>query len=364
MLYQGFLTGPISIIHTLDLGQGHVAFIQNGQKIIRKKINQRKGFFSRFSSGKYAGIIFDSGTIPKFNHHFDIKICTLLQTLGFQEFVIVSQLIQSLGQFNTNFLNDPQSRFLIGYKMLGRKNSCRLQGLPYLSGKMIELGNGFHIRTKEFNADTGIFICRKHFNHIPADTDIAPFQHLIIAGIMNIDQLGHKIAAIHRFTPFHHHRTLAVLIRGSNPVNTGYGTDYNHILPGHERTGSLQTQFINLFIYRGVLFNVSVCYRQVGFRLVIVVIADKIFHCIMGEKLFEFTVKLGSQSFVVGHDQCWPLYFLDHIGHGVGFPGSGHSQKGLVFFAAVQTTNQFGDGLGLIALRRKIRDDFKLCHIV
>jgi len=62
-------------------------------------------------------------------------------------------------------------------------------------------------------------------------------------------------------------------------------------------------QLVYLIINGRILFNVGVRGRNVGFGLVVVVIAHKILHRILRKKLFELGIKLGGQGFVVGNDK-------------------------------------------------------------
>ena len=62
-------------------------------------------------------------------------------------------------------------------------------------------------------------------------------------------------------------------------------------------------QLVYLIINGRILFNVGVRGRNVGFGLVVVVIAHKILHRILRKKLFELGIELGGQGFVVGNDK-------------------------------------------------------------
>ena len=50
--------------------------------------------------------------------------------------------------------------------------------------------------------------------------------------------------------------------------------------------------------------------------MVVVVVGNKIFHCILREELLKLAVELGGQRLVVGDDEGRLLQLLDYIGHG------------------------------------------------
>ncbi len=79
----------------------------------------------------------------------------------------------------------------------------------------------------------------------------------------------------------------------------------------------------------GILLDVGIGARYVGFRLVVIVVTDKVLYRIMGEKLAKLSAELGGQGFVVGQDQGGSVDGGDHIGNGVGLARAGHAEEHL-----------------------------------
>ena len=98
-----------------------------------------------------------------------------------------------------------------------------------------------------------------------------------------------------------------------------------------------------------VLGNVRVALGNVGFRLVVIVVADEILHCVAGEELFELLIELTGQRFVMDQHQCGLLHLRDHIGHGEGLAGPGDTEQRLVLPASCNPGYQLIDGLALIS---------------
>jgi len=69
----------------------------------------------------------------------------------------------------------------------------------------------------------------------------------------------------------------------------------------------------------------------------------------VGEKALELAVELGSEGFVVGHDEGGFLHLFDDFGHGVGLARSGDPHKGLVAMPCVDGPGERLDRFGLIA---------------
>ncbi|MNY44582.1 hypothetical protein D3C86_1796200 [compost metagenome] len=86
----------------------------------------------------------------------------------------------------------------------------------------------------------------------------------------------------------------------------------------------MQTQLFDLLIDHQVLFNVGIGGGNECFRLVIVVVADKILDGIGRKKLLKFAVKLGSQCFVVTQHESRLVHVRHHIGYRKCLSGTRH----------------------------------------
>src|SRR5664279_1799222 len=81
---------------------------------------------------------------------------------------------------------------------------------------------------------------------------------------------------------FYANDTVFELFRVDNTVNAAYGRYDNNIASATQQLGCrLQSKFIELFINRKVFLNISITYRHICFRLVIVIIGNEIAYCIV-----------------------------------------------------------------------------------
>ena len=76
---------------------------------------------------------------------------------------------------------------------------------------------------------------------------------------------------------------------------------------------------VNRLVYARFFFDVGIAARDIGLGLIIIIIRNEIFDCIVGEKAFEFAVKLRCQNFVGGKDKRRALQFFDDLRDGKGF---------------------------------------------
>src|SRR6185503_1362452 len=110
-------------------------------------------------------------------------------------------------------------------------------------------------------------------------------------------------------------------------------------------------QAVDLVVDRGVLLDVEVLRRDVGLRLVVVVVGDEVLDRVVGEELAELVAELRRKGLVVRDHQARALHLGDRRRHREGLAGAGRAQQGLEAFALAQALGQAGDRLRLVRRR-------------
>ena len=142
---------------------------------------------------------------------------------------------------------------------------------------------------------------------------------------------------------------LHVRLRIAQAVNRRHGGNDDRIGALQNRLGRRQPHLLDVLVDRGVLLDVGVGGGDVGFRLVVVVIGDEIFHRVVREKFLHLAVQLRRQSLVRGQHQRRTLHGGDNVSDGKGFARPRNSQQGLMRQTVVQAGDERVDGLGLVA---------------
>ena len=121
-------------------------------------------------------------------------------------------------------------------------------------------------------------------------------------------------------------------------------------------------QLVNLLVYISVLLDIGIGMGEISLRLVIVIIADKVFYRTIRKELLELGAELSCQCLVVTDDQGRPAYPLNNVSHGEGLPAAGNPQQRLVLKTPIQPRHQLVYSLWLVTHRSKIGGYFKLRH--
>jgi len=116
-----------------------------------------------------------------------------------------------------------------------------------------------------------------------------------------------------------------------------------------QRLGRGQTHLLDVIVDRGVLLDVGIRGHHVGLGLVVIVVADEVFHRVVREELAELAVELRGQRLVRRHHDGRSLDALDHVRDGEGLARPGDAEQGLRGQSGLEAGGQALDRLRLVA---------------
>ena len=96
---QGLLAASVAGEHGLDLWNGLVGFVDDGEEIPGKKVDQAVGAFAGPSAAEVSAVVFDAGAVADLLEHLDVETGARRQSLRLQELALLAQLFEPLAQF-------------------------------------------------------------------------------------------------------------------------------------------------------------------------------------------------------------------------------------------------------------------------
>jgi len=100
-----------------------VAFIDDHQKVVREKIEETERSFTRLTTVKIAGVVFDAGTMPQLLDHFHVVSDPFVQAFGLIGFANTIEKGHLFIQVFEYLLDGCINAFLTGHKEVGRENA-------------------------------------------------------------------------------------------------------------------------------------------------------------------------------------------------------------------------------------------------
>ena len=322
--HQRFLSGPVAVVHGPDLRQRHMALVHKQQEIIRKEVQQGHRGAARRTVGDDPGIVLNTGAIPQLPHHFHVVFRPLADALGLHQHLIVIEIFYLVLQFRPDLAQGLLHLLLGGDVVAGGVDGHMVQHPVHRTGEGVKVGDPVDLIPEELHPDGVVLIVGGvDLHRVPPHPEPVPLEGHVVPLVAVLHQTAQQLVPVplRPLTQRNHH--LGEVVRLAQAVNAGHGGHHDHVPPLQQGTGSGQPQAVDLIIGRCVLGNIGIRVGDIGLRLVVIVVGDKILHGVVGEKLLEFRTKLGCQCLIVGQHQRRPLDLLNDLGHGVGLAGAG-----------------------------------------
>ena len=185
---------------------------------------------------------------------------------------------------------------------------------------------------------------------VAAQAEASPVKEIVVSTVLERDEFARDLARLEALVMADIEPHGGVRFHRSDAVDAGDGSHDQNVVPLHQCAGSRVAHAVDLLVDLGFLLDVGVRARNIGFRLVVVVIGYEVLDRVVGKERLELAVELRGEGLVVCQHDCGPLRGLYDLGHGVGLAGSRRTEKNLIPVSTLDSLDQFGNGLGLVAL--------------
>ena len=291
-----------------------MGFVDDQQEVFWEVVNERRGCGSCVAAVDVAGVVLNPGTETYLFDHFQVVFGAHAQTLRFQEFATIFQILQPHGQFRFDGLHCFFHPFRPGNIVCGGENTQFIGLADHVTGEWVDVVQGINFVAEEFHTHGKLFVGGNDVHRVAFNAEGTSAKRDVVTRVLNVYQQSEEAIALDLIPHLQEHGPVQVGLRGAQAVNARHRA-YHHDVATRKQAGrSGVAQALDIFIDGGVFFNVGIGLRDVGFRLVVVVVADKIFNGIIGQQLPEFVGQLRSEGFIRGHDEGRPLHFFNKPG--------------------------------------------------
>ncbi len=355
------LAAKVAAIHAAELRHGDVALVDEHQRIVRHIFEQGRRRLAGFAAGEIARIVLDAGAGAGRLHHFQIVQRALLEPLRFEEPAGGVELLQPLPQLEFDAGNRLQQRRPRRHIVRIGVDFDEFQLVGLLSGERIEFVDQFHLVAEQRHPPGAILIMRReNLDDVAAHAERAAEKIAAGALVLQRHQIGEQLALVELFAALDGEGHRRIGFDRADTVDARHRSDDDDVVALQQRPRRRVAHAVDLLVDRGILLDIGVGARDIGFRLVVVVIADEIFDRVVGKETPELAVELRRQRLVRRQDQRRALRLLDHLGHGESLAGAGDAEQHLGAVVAPHAFDQILDRRRLIALGVEVGFDDEL----
>ena len=360
---QAFFARAVAVVHGADLRHGDMAFVDEHQKILGKVVQKGIRRVAGLAAVKVAAVVFDARAKADLAHHFDIIARALAKPHSIERLALVLQLLGPHLQIPLDLVDVFVHLFAVHGIMCCGKDHCVLQRAQHVAADHLDLADAVNLVAEKFNTQGVLaLIGGDDLQHVAMHTEAAAGKFIVIARILNFHQALDQLvpADLHAGTHADHH---ALILAGiAHGIDARHAGNDDHIAALTHGSGGRVAQPVDLLVDGGILFDVGIGGGDVGFGLVVIVIADEILHCAVRKKGAQLAAQLGRQRLVMRQDQSGLLHLFNDGRHGKGLSAAGDTQQHLVAFSLQNASGQRFNGRGLVAAGRIGGFEHKAVH--
>ena len=160
------------------------------------------------------------------------------------------------------------------------------------------------------------FVSRKDLDRISGRSENSSFEFKIISLVLKIRKLPAKFLWRNPPSNFQGHNDIGITFDGTYAIYARNAGNNDDIMTFQERPRCWMSHSVDLFINCRSFFDIRIRVSNIRFRLIVVIIRDKILHGIVWKKRLHLRKNLSSQCFVMGHYQSRAIQILNNIGNG------------------------------------------------
>ncbi len=325
-------------------------FVDHQQRVGRQVVEQARRRLARRAAGEVARIVLDALAVADLGHHLDVELGALLQPLRLDQLVRAVQLLQPFLELGLDRFDRVQHGAARGHVMRAGVDGEARNPAQHAAGERVEQRQVLDLAVEQLDAH-GLHLVfgREHVDHLAAHAVAAAPQFVVAALVLQFGQPAQQLALVEAIAAHQVQHHLEVLAGVAEAVDGRHGGDDQRVATLDQRLGRRQPHLFDVLVDAGVLLDVRVARRHVRFRLVVVVVADEIFHRVVREEFLELAVELRGERLVRRQHEGGFLDRLDDVGDGERLARAGDAEQGLRRQAGVEALDQAPDRLGLVA---------------
>ncbi len=360
---QHLLARPVAAEHRRHLRDGDVALVDHQQPIVGEIVEQRRRRLARLLAREVARIVLDAATEAARHQRLEVEHRALLEPLRFEQAPAFAQLLQPLPQLDSDGLAGARHHFRRRHEVRARIDVHTIDLSQHAAAQRVDDLQRLDLVAPERDADRlGVFTDRHHVDDVTADAEMTARQLDLVALVLHLDKALEQLASADLLPDLQPEAHRQVVDRGAEAVDARHRRHDDDVAPLEQGEGRGVPHPVDLLVDEGVLLDVGIGRRDIGFGLVVVVIADEVFDGIVRQEALQLCVQLRREGLVRREDQRRSLRGSDDVGHREGLARAGDAQQHLPRVTASQTLHQLVDRGRLVAGRREGREEIEGWH--
>ncbi len=228
-----------------------------------------------------------------------------------------------------------------------------------LAGQRIEGDQLVDLVAEQLDPQRLVFVRGIDLDDVAADAEGAAGEVVVVALVLDFDELAQDLIAIDALAALERQHHAVIRLGRAEAVDARDAGDDDDVAALEQRPRRREAHAVDLVVDGRFLLDVRVGGGNVGFGLVVVVVADEVLDRVLGKEAPELLIELRGERLVVRHDQRRAVHPRDALRHGEGLARAGDAEQHLRLVAPQQPVDELVDGAGLVAAQFEIGDQLE-----
>jgi hypothetical protein len=169
----------------------------------------------------------------------------------------------------------------------GRVDGQEVELAQDLARQRVDLGHALHLVPEQGDPVDRVLVGRVDLEHVAAHPEGAAGELEVVAGVLDVDEVTKHVVEVVEAALLQEDHPLAVLLRAPEAVDRRDARHDYDVAAGEEGARRGVPEAVYVLVDLGVLLDEGVGARDVGLRLVVVVVGDEVLDGVVGEELGE-----------------------------------------------------------------------------
>ena len=304
-----------------------MAFVHEKQKILGHIVKEGVGGTAGGSARQHAGVIFNTAAIAYLPYLLHIKKGALSYALSFYQLPLGFKKLHPLKHLVVYLRKRLFALFLVGHVVGGGVNSRVVKPCGQLTRYGIHGSKSVHLVTEKFYPQGFVAaVSGQYLHHVTPHAEIVALKAYIASGILQSHKALYQVVAAELHIGAQGNDLLLVFLGVTQGENAGHAGHDNNVPPFKKGAGGAVAQFVYLVVYGSVLLDINVLAGHVRFRLIIIVVGNEVFNCIVREEFPKFRAKLCGKGLVMCKHQSGSVYIGYDVSHSKGLTTTRNTQ--------------------------------------
>ena len=332
-----------------------MALVHHQQEVVWEVVYQAEGAAAWLAAVEVAAVVLDAGAVAQLLYHLHVIVHPLLEAFGLQVLAYAVEVVAPLVHVVLYLQQRLAHVLFVGEEVAGGVYHHLVETLHPLSADGVEALETLYLVVPEADAVAEVGEGGEDVHRVALHAEAPVGELNLVPHILSFEELHEQRVALQPVADAQRHRAALELLGVADAIDAAHAGDDDHVpAAAEQRRAGAQTQLVELVVDGQVFLNVCVGGRDVGLRLVVVVVAHEVLHRVVGEELAELAVELCRQRLVVAQHKGGAPQLLDDVGHGEGLAAARDALQHLRPLSGAHALHQLPDGLRLVAHGRKL----------